>query len=162
MGWIDIALITVLGLSVLVGLLRGFLYEVLSLLGWVVAYFSAQWLSPLVAPSLPVGAPGSALNAGAAFACSFVVVLLAWGLLSWLIQKLVHASPLSVVDRLLGAVFGLARGVLIGLVAVTLAGMTPLANTDAWQASQGVDWLQAGLAVLKPVLPEEVVRHLPV
>lgn len=161
MGWIDIALIAVLGLSVLVGLFRGFLYEVLSLLGWVVAYFAAQWLSPVVAPSLPVGTPGSALNAGAAFACSFVVVLLGWGVLSWLIQKLVQASPLSVADRLLGAVFGLARGVLVGLVAVTLAGMTPLAKTDAWRVSHGVALLQAGLTVLKPVLPDEVVRHLP-
>lgn len=161
MGWIDIGLLCVLGLSVLVGLLRGFLYEVLSLVGWVVAYFAAQWLSPVVAQMLPVGAPGSALNAGAAFACTFVVVLVVWGLLSWLVKQLVQASPLSVVDRLLGAVFGLARGLLIGLVFVTLAGLTPLTKTEAWRASQGVVWLRVVVTALKPMLPDEVVRHLP-
>lgn len=161
MAWIDIALIAVLALSVLVGLIRGLLYEVLSLLGWVVAYFAAQWATPVVAPELPIGTPGSALNTGAAFACTFVVVLLAWGLMSWLIQKLVHASPLSIADRLFGAVFGLARGVLIGLVAVTLAGLTPAAKTEPWKASRGVALLQAVLTELKPLLPDGVVRHLP-
>lgn len=161
MGWVDIALVTMLGLSVLVGLVRGLLYEVMSLLGWVVAYFAAQWSTPVVAPRLPVGTPGSALNTAAAFASSFVVVLLAWSLVAWLIQKLVHASPLSIADRLLGAVFGLARGVLVGLVAVTLVGLTSLTKTEAWQASRGVGLLQMALTGLKPVLPDEVVRHLP-
>ena len=56
LGWVDLALLGVLALSVIVGLLRGFVFEVLSVLGWVVAYFAAQWLSPQVAEFVPIGA----------------------------------------------------------------------------------------------------------
>ncbi|HEY1391783.1 MAG TPA: CvpA family protein [Methylibium sp.] len=161
MAWVDIALLCILGLSVVLGIARGLVFEVMSLAGWVVAYFAAQWLVPELAPHLPIGSPGSALNAGAAFASGFIAVLIGWGLLCWLIRKLVHASPLSVIDRLLGGFFGLARGLLIGLVAVTLVAYTPLARSADWQASQGVAALQALLAQLKPLLPGEVVIHLP-
>ena len=62
LGWVDLAMLGVLLLSLVLGLLRGFVFEVLSLVGWVVAYFAAQWLAPVWAPHLPVGDPGSALN----------------------------------------------------------------------------------------------------
>ena len=68
----------VLAFSVLVGVWRGFIFELLSLAGWFVAYFAARWLQPWVAPQLPIGEPGSPLNHGAAFACAFIVVLVAW------------------------------------------------------------------------------------
>ena len=48
MGWVDIAMIALLAVSVLVGLWRGFVLEVLSLTGWVVAWFAAQWLLSLI------------------------------------------------------------------------------------------------------------------
>ncbi|HEX3140656.1 MAG TPA: CvpA family protein, partial [Rhizobacter sp.] len=66
MQWVDIVLASVLALSVIVGLVRGFVFEVLSLLGWFVAYFAAQWLTPDVAPHIPVGKPGSGINHAAA------------------------------------------------------------------------------------------------
>ena len=160
-AWVDIALLAVLGLSAVVGLVRGLVFEVLSLLGWVAAYFAAQWFAPALAPHVPVGQPGSALNHGAAFAAAFVAALIVWALLARLVRALIHATPLSVVDRILGALFGIARGMVVLLAVATVVGLTPLSKSTAWQASAGRSWLQAAMQVLKPVLPVQLSQHLP-
>lgn len=159
-SWVDWAFLAVVAVSVVVGLVRGLLYEVMSLLGWVVAYIAAQVLGVAVAPMLPVGAPGSALNLAAAFVVVFLAVLLVWGALAWLIRQLVKASPLNPLDRSLGAVFGLLRGVLVALVVATGVNLTPLAQSSSWQASQGAAGLGVLLDGLKPWLPAAMVRHL--
>ncbi len=159
-GWVDWAFLAVIGVSVLVGLVRGMVYEVMSLLGWVVAYVLAHALSAVVAPSLPIGAPDSGLNLAAAFVLVFVAVLVLWSLVAWLVKKLVQASPLSSLDRFFGAMFGLARGLLVALVVVTAIDMTPLADSRSWRASHGAASLQIMLVGLKPLLPAEVARHL--
>jgi len=161
MGWIDIALLSILALSVVVGLWRGFVFEVLSLLGWVAAYFAAQWFGPEVAPHLPVGTPGSALNLGAAFAATFIAALIVWSLAARLIRLLIKATPLSLPDRVLGAGFGALRGLVLLLALATVVAMTPAVRSPAWQASQGAGWLHVMLKELKPVLPTAVAQHLP-
>jgi membrane protein required for colicin V production len=161
LGWVDAVLLGILAVSALVGVVRGLVFEMLSLAGWLVAYFAAQWFSPPLALHLPVGQAGSALNHGAAFACAFVGALIVWGLVSRLVRMLVRASPLSLPDRLLGACFGLARGAVVLLAIATVVGLTPLARSVAWQQSRGGAWLQAGLHGLKPVLPAEISQHLP-
>lgn len=159
-GWIDWVFLAVVTLSIVVGLMRGLVYEVMSLLGWVAAYIAAQAFAAAVAPAIPIGAPGSGLNVAAAFVIVFVVVLIGWGLLSWLIKKLLQASPLSPFDRALGAVFGLLRGVLVALVAATAINMTPLAASPSWKTAHSAAGLQMLLSGLKPLLPDAIVRHL--
>ena len=161
LGWIDWALLAVLALSVLVGLWRGLVFELMSLVGWVVAYAVAQVASPRVADYVPIGAPDSALHQGAAFAATFVLTLLAWALLSRLVRLVVHATPLTALDRVLGAGFGLLRGGVLLLALATLVAFTPAVRAPAWQASHGAAWLALALQGLKPVLPTAVARHLP-
>ncbi|MFZ5520521.1 MAG: CvpA family protein [Pseudomonadota bacterium] len=161
MSWVDVAWLGVLGLSVAVGAVRGLLVEVLALLGWVAAWWVSRLLAPQVAPALPIGPAGSSLSLGAAHVLVFVVTLFAWGVLTWLLRHLVRASVLSGADRVLGAVFGAARGLLIALVLVWLVGLTPLARQPAWQASHGVAWLQAVWQGLRPLLPPVLQRHVP-
>jgi membrane protein required for colicin V production len=55
----DVAMLVVLVLSMAVGVWRGLVFELMSLLGWFVAYFAAQWATVMVAPYVPVGVPGS-------------------------------------------------------------------------------------------------------
>jgi len=136
-------------------------FEVLSLLGWVAAYFAAQWLTPELAPHLPVGAPDSPLNLGAAFACTFIAALIAWGLAAKLVRLLIRATPLSLVDRGLGATFGLARGLVVLLAIATVVALTPGVNSPAWQQSRGALWLNDALLELRPVLPQQLAKHLP-
>jgi membrane protein required for colicin V production len=159
LGWVDLALIGVLLLSVMVGVLRGFVFELLSLAGWIAAWFAAQWFAPVVAPYLPVGTPGSALNHGAAFVATFLAALVVWSLASRLVRLLIHATPLSLFDRLLGAVFGLVRGAVLLLAVATAIGFTPLAKSTAWQQSRGAAVLNAVLQGLLPLLPAQVSKH---
>jgi membrane protein required for colicin V production len=161
LGWVDGTLLAVLLLSMVVGLVRGFVFECLSLAGWLVAWFGAQWASPQLAPYLPVGSPGSGLNLGAAFIVAFIAALVVWSLLARLIRMLIHATPLSLPDRLLGAGFGLLRGGVLLLAVASAVLLTPAAQSQGWRASHGARWLGLTLQALKPLLPEPAARLLP-
>jgi membrane protein required for colicin V production len=160
MAWVDLLLLGLLLASAVVGLWRGLLFELMSLAGWLVAYFAAHWLSPEVAPHLPVGTPGSALNQSAAFILSFIAVLIAWSLLARLLRLLLRATPLSLLDRLLGALFGAVRGLLIALLLSTVVSWTPWVRSEAWAQSQARPWLEAARDALMPLLPEPWARNL--
>lgn len=161
LGWVDVAFIAILVLSVGVGLWRGLVLEVLSLLGWVAAYVAAQWFAPEVAPQLPVGRAGSALNHAAGLVLVFVVVLVAWTLLARLLRFAIHATPLGGLDRVLGATFGLARALVVMLAITTVVLLTSLAQSQAWRESRGAAWLGGALREIKPVLPPRIAQHLP-
>jgi membrane protein required for colicin V production len=159
-GWVDWALLAIVLASMVVGIVRGLVFEVLSVLGWVAAYVAAHALAQWIAPELPIGARGSALNFGAAFALCFVGTLFVWTLLARLIRLLIHATPLTLVDRTLGAAFGMGRALVVLLVLATVVSFTPASRSPAWQTSHGAAWLGALLTGIKPLLPEAVTRHL--
>ena len=161
LGWVDIGLLAFLSISMLVGLLRGLVFELLSLAGWFVAWFSAAQWSGWAERYLPAGEPGSALKHGAAFACMFLLVLVTWGLAARVVRSLVRATPLSPLDRVLGAAFGLLRGMIALLVLAAVVGFTPLANSPAWQQAQGAVWLQTLLQGLRPWFSRELSPYLP-
>ena len=149
-------MLVVVSVSALVGVVRGLTLELLSLAGWVVAWFAGLWVGPLIAPHLPVGAVGSPLNVVASFACAFVVALIVWGLMARVVSSLVKKTLLSPVDRLLGAVFGLLRGVAGLLAVVAVLAHTPAALTPAWRASIGV---AAASTVLRELVPLVMPRR---
>jgi membrane protein required for colicin V production len=158
--WLDWALLAVLAASVIVGLWRGFVFECLSLAGWVVAWFAAQWAAPQLAPQLSLGPQNSALNLAVALALCFVLALVIWGLLAKLVRLLIHATPLSIPDRILGAAFGALRAAVLGLAVASVVALTPAAQSKPWRASMGARWLTQSLVVLKPLLPAEAARWL--
>ena len=157
---LDWALLGVLAISVIAGLVRGFVFEVLSLAGWVVAYVVAQLYGAQLAAYLPVGLGGVATHHAAGFVLAFIGTLVVCSLLARLARLLVAATPLSFIDRVLGAGFGLVRGLVVLLVATTLVLLTPAARAPWWQASQGATWLGTLLQSLRPLLPLEYGRHL--
>lgn len=161
-GWVDAVLSGILLLSVLVGWVRGFVFEVMSLLGWLVAYFAALWFSSALAPHLPVGSPGSAMNHLVAFACTFVLALIAWMLIARGIRLLIRATPLSLPDRFLGSLFGLARGLVLLLTLATVVAFTPWRHSTPWQASRLAGVLNDAMAWVRPWLPEDISRYLSV
>jgi membrane protein required for colicin V production len=160
-SWVDWALLAVLLISVVIGLFRGLVFELMSLVGWVVAYFAAVWFAPQLAPYIPVGTPASALNHSAALLLCFVGVLIAWGLLARLVRMVISATPLTVIDRVLGAAFGVLRGLVLLLAAATVVALTPAARSSAWQQSLGAQWLAATVQGLRPVLPPIIGQWLP-
>jgi membrane protein required for colicin V production len=158
---VDWILLAVLGLSLLLGLWRGIVQEVLSLVGWVAAFYVSQMYAPLAAAWLPMEGSSQMLRYAAGFVVVFVAVLIATVLVSWVVKKLVSAVGLGPLDRLLGSLFGLMRGVVILLAVTVFVGMTPMRDTEAWKQAQGAQWLQQFLHVLKPVLPADFGKYLP-
>lgn len=157
---LDGLLLLVLAASMLLGLWRGLVYEVLSLLSWVAAFVLAQMFAGEVALRLPFGG-SDLLKYPVAFALVFVLALFAGGLLAWLARKLVKASGLSPMDRVLGGVFGAVRAVVMCLAAAALVNMTSFKENEAWRQSKGAGVLTSVLKGLKPVLPEQFGRYLP-
>lgn len=156
-GWIDLAMLGVIALSAIIGAVRGLTFEVLSLLGWVAAWFAGLWVGPVLAPHLPIGSPGSPLNSIGAFAISFLIVLVLWGLGARAVSALVGKTLLRPLDRLLGAVFGVARGVLVLLALATIVSYTPTSASPAWRGSHGAAWLNSILRELMPSLSPETI-----
>lgn len=158
LDWIFIA---VLVASMVLGAWRGLVYEVLSLLGWVVAFFAAQWFAEDAAGLLPLGERSDAVRHAAGFVVVFIGAIFACGLLAWLAKKVIEAVGLRPADRSLGALFGVLRGVVL-LLAVALVGLwTPLQEAGWWQESRVAPWLTQALRALRPALPEDLGRHLP-
>jgi membrane protein required for colicin V production len=158
----DWLLCAVLLFSMLLGAWRGLVYELMSLASWVVAFVLAQWLAEDVAQMLPVltGAADKVRYA-AAFVLVFVATLFAAGLVSWLLKKLVESAGLRPVDRALGSVFGVARGVLLLLVATVVIQLLGMAEQPWWREAQGPVWLEIVLKGVQPVLPEALRAYLP-
>ncbi|WP_232539975.1 CvpA family protein [Azohydromonas aeria] len=161
LGWVDVAMLGLLLLSLLAGLWRGLVFELLSLAGYVAAWFAAQRWAPAVAEWLPWQGALPAWRTAAAYVLVFMGALLGCGLAARLLRFLVQASPLGPLDRLLGGGFGLLRGLLALLVVSTLVALTPLVHAPAWQQSGGAAWLQMLRQEIQPVLPSAVARHLP-
>ena len=158
---VDWILLAVLGLSFLLGIWRGIVQEVLSLVGWVAAFYVSQMYAPMAAAWLPMEGSSQMLRYAAGFVVVFVAVLVGTVLVSALIIKLISAVGLGPLDRLLGSLFGLMRGVVILLAVTVFVGMTPMRDTEAWKQAQGTQWLQQFLHVLKPVLPADFGKYLP-
>ncbi|HVZ42512.1 MAG TPA: CvpA family protein [Ramlibacter sp.] len=161
MAALDWVIVGVLAVSVLLGLLRGLVYEVISVLSWIAAFVLAQWLAPDVSQMLPMGSSGASIRYAAAFVLVFVLALFAGGLVAWLVKKMVEAVGLKPIDRALGAIFGLARGVVLVLVFAVVVSLTPLKDGEWWNESKSAEVAQAALRGLQPVLPEQFGRYIP-
>ena len=156
--WILIALLTA---SMLVGAWRGLVYEVLSVIGWIAPFLLAQWSAPEVADKLPMQSSGETLRYAAAFVVVFIASVFAAGLLSSLMKKLISAVGLRPVDRILGAVFGVFRGLILLLALSVVVHMTALQESDWWVESKGGPMLITMLKGLRPMLPEKFGAYLP-
>lgn len=158
---VDILLLLVLLASVLLGMWRGLVFEALSAAGWVAAFFLAQWQAATVAAHLPMHSFSEPLRYAAGFAAVFIASVFAAGLLAWLLKKLIETVGLRPVDRVLGAGFGLLRGVVMLLALALVVNMTPLKQQEGWLASAGARRLDSGLHVLKGAVPDNLARYFP-
>lgn len=158
---VDWVLAAVLAASALIGLWRGLVFEVLSLLGWVLAYFAARMWADAVGLWLPMGDTGETARSAAGFVIVFIAVAFGCGLVASLLRKLIGSVGLRPVDRTLGAVFGLVRGLLLLLVLAVVVEATSLHEQDGWRTSQAAPLLRAALSGVKPALPQAFVQFFP-
>lgn len=137
MNWVDMVLGGVVIVSALIGIGRGLIKEVLSLVAWFVALFVAWRFAQMVADEyIRSFIDDGLISYLAAFGGLFLVTLFAVGLVNLLITQLFSAVGLGGVNRLLGMLFGLLRGALISAVIVFFAGFTPIVNKSWWQEAE--------------------------
>lgn len=134
--WVDWAIIAVVAISSLISLSRGFVKEALSLLIWIVAGVVAWLFGGALAQHLSAYIETPSVRIIAACALLFVVTLMVGALINYLIGELVKATGLSGTDRLLGMVFGAARGGLLVVVLVGLVSLAPVQEDSWWRESQ--------------------------
>ena len=160
MTWLDYAVFGVLIVSMVWSALRGVVREIISLAGWVMAFLAASLFAGPLALALPAMIPGEAMRVLVAYIAVFAVVLLIAGLTGLLLSKLVKFAGLGAADRLLGALFGLARGAVLVLVLALMAGLTSVPRQPVWKDSVVGEPLAAVALTLKPWLPETFAGRL--
>ncbi len=159
LNWADMVVLTVIGISALLSLHRGFLREALSLVAWVVSGWVAFKFAGALAVQLTGVISVPSVRTGLAFLAILVVALIGFSVLNVLLGKLIESTGLSATDRLLGMVFGLGRGIAIITVLVMLAGLTPVPRDPWWRASILLGHFEQLARVAATWLPPEFGKH---
>lgn len=157
---LDYFVIAVVVLSVLISLVRGAVREVLSVACWVVAIFLAFEFSGIVATYLPASVSSPTVRSAAAFIATLLVSLLVLALISMLITRVIKQSPLSGVDRLLGAVIGLVRAVVILTALTLIAGFTAMPKEPFWREAKSRGPLETLAIIARGYLPRTVAARI--
>ncbi len=157
MIWVDIVIPGVIIISALFSLMRGFVREALSLLGWLAAFWIALTFSRDFADLLLMGISAPSVRIVVSFTILFVVTLVITALVNRLAGSLVAKTGLTSTDRMIGMVFGVARGVVVVAVLVLLAGMTTIPQDPWWQESALIDVFHELALWLKHTVAPELV-----
>lgn len=160
MEWADYLILGIIVVSLLVGALRGLVKEAFSLAVWIAAFLLAFQFSGVLADGLQDIISLPSARTGLAFSGIFIAVLIIGGLLTYLIGKLVESTGLSGTDRLLGGVFGAARGLILVIVMILVAGLTPIPRDPWWGESRNIQSLMPLADWAATFLPESILSHL--
>lgn len=161
MSPLDDFLLVVVGLSVLISLLRGAVYEIVTLLGWIGGVWFAAHFAPSLGARYLQAVDNAEMRLLAAYAMCFVVVVLCAGILASALRLLLRATGLGLFDRSMGALIGLAKGVALSLLLVALAAQTALAQSAMWKTAVLIPPAQSLLLVIRPWLPTALMARLP-
>ena len=160
MEYADYAVIGIIAVSILVGILRGFIKEAFSLAVWIAAFLVAFQYSGALAVQLEGHIELPSARTSLAFVGLFLAVLLVGGLITFLVGKLVEKTGLSGTDRLLGGIFGGVRGLILVLVLMLVAGLTPVPQDPWWQQSRSIQSLMPLAQWSAGFLPDYILEHL--
>lgn len=158
--WADIVILAIIGISALISLWRGFLREVLSLLAWVLAFWVAFTFTAFVAPLLDAYVEVRSVRFILGFTGLFVVTLLGVSLIGHIVVKLIGKTGLTGTDRMLGLLFGMARGGIIVLLLVLLAGLTQVPQDPWWREAKLLTHFQRTALWVRSYLPHSIAEHI--
>ena len=156
----DYLVLAIIGISILLSVMRGLVAEVLSLSAWFVAFFVAKVYSSQLLPMMPDAIPTESLRILAAFLVLFLATLLVASLLSIALSAIFKKIGLGWLNRLLGSIFGLMRGLLIVCICVFLAGLTDAPKDERWRNAMFSAPIEALVIRLLPWVPENITQHI--
>jgi len=157
----DLIVLLIVGVSSLLGLLRGLLKELLSLVAYVLAFVAALWWGAQAAVQLEPWIAHALVRMGTAYGLVFLVALLLVGLVNLAAGLLVQKTGLTPADRGLGLLFGLLRGLLVVFVAVVLIGYTELTREPWWQDAVLSRPVVTGVQAIKSHMPPALAAWVP-
>lgn len=155
-NWIDYTIIAIIALSVLISVMRGFVREVISLVIWVAAIAVSFIFYRYIADLLVNFIHSDSVRLVVSFVGLFLVTLVLGMLINYLISQLVANTGLSGTDRVLGVIFGIARGVLVVVLLMMLMSLTPFSKEASWQESVLVPHFQPLEDWLRSFLPQSL------
>jgi membrane protein required for colicin V production len=141
-------------------MMRGAVREILAIAGWIAALYVARTYASQLVPLLPPDIPTEPLKVLAAFVILMLGVLLVASLLSIALASIIRKIGLNWLNRSLGGLFGLARGLLIVCVLVFLAGLTNLPKEELWTNAMFSAPLEVLVKSMLPWLPQSVTQHV--
>jgi membrane protein required for colicin V production len=156
----DYLILAVVGISMLTSLMRGLIAEVMSMAVWALALWISATTSGAFAASFLGGIEQPAVRLGTAYISIFLCVLVLGGIVTWVIRRIVAKTGLSSTDRMLGGLFGFARGLLIVFSTVLFAGFTAIPQQPIWRESVLLPTVQSAARNLSQYLPESVRSFL--
>lgn len=157
----DFVVLAILAVSGVLGLVRGLLKEVLSLVAYLLAFVAAIWWGPTVYAWLEPYIDTTLLRMGVSYAAVFIIALLGAGLVNMTLAGLIRRAGLSPADHGLGGMFGLVRGLLIVLALVAAAGYTPLPQEPWWRGAMFSHEAVEAIKHIKTWLPPSLAVWLP-
>jgi membrane protein required for colicin V production len=160
MIWIDFTLIGLVFISVIIGLLRGFIKEVFSLAFWMLASWVSLRFSREFSGFLESTISHPSARMVASFVVLFAITLSLGGLIGFLLNVLVKKTGLTFMDRLGGIVFGVVRGMTVVTVVVMLAGLTPLPKDSWWTESTVIPPFQLLAVWLRDHIPSGLAGYI--
>lgn len=155
MTFFDYAVVGLVVLSLLLGVMRGVVSEVLSLAAWVLAIVAAKLIGPKLAPEFAQWIFEPSLQYLAAFAVIVVAILIVGAIIKLMMKSFIKAIGLGVIDRVLGALFGMARGVAVVLIIVATGGLTAIPKQSWWRDAALSPPLETVVIGIKPWLPQQ-------
>ena len=156
----DYLVIAIVAFSLLFGLWRGVIGEIIALLAWGLGIFAAIEFGELAGNQLFAGVSDPAVRVLAGCVLLFVGVLVAMALIRLAISRMVKALGLTVSDRLLGMMFGIARGLLVVLILVGLGGMTVAPKQAWWREATLAPPLETAVMVARQWLPDDLAKRI--
>ena len=156
----DLIAIIVVAISVAFSIRRGLAREVLALLSWIAAFWLARLFAAVVAGWLPSSWSHQGMRIAVGFIAVMLVSVFVFSVASIMIAHLVKVAGLTTSDRMLGAFFGLLRGLLIVVTMVLLGGMTSEPREPYWRHALFSRPLEKMASWVKPWLPEDIARRV--
>lgn len=155
---LDYVIIGVFLLSIIIGFFRGLLREAISLITWLLAFIVALKFSPSVSSLFHSFIHSDSVRHIAAVLLLFFAVLIIGMVCNKLAHTLVSVSGLGLFDRLLGFVFGAARGLLFVTILLLVIDASPYQKADWMQHSRLAPIFQPYVVFFKQMMPTEMAR----
>jgi membrane protein required for colicin V production len=159
-SYFDYAVLGIVAVSMLLGFIRGLVSEVLALVAWGVAIVAAKYFGVVTGIRLAPWIPDGTMQMIAGMALVFVGVLVGFTGLRWLVSMMVRAAGMGLLDRALGACFGILRGGLVVVLGVLVAGLTSLPKEIWWRSAMLAPPLETAVLAMKPWLPQDVAKRI--